>query len=219
MRRPLTLLLFAASAVVSLDARANTIDIVGGTTLSAIGTGLAKGNAYRIDTSVDLVEFEAFLRFSGNQTLNFYVFENSSEFGTYSLVTSTSHAAIGTGLDAFYSSGILNTPLDAGSWYMLAVSWSGQANTYYFNDAPSQATSFGAHVHAFASGTHPLGSTIASNVDDQAVYYQRVTTVPEPHSIAMALMAAFAVAIIMRANRIMPLGVGDGYTETCRPLS
>jgi hypothetical protein len=196
MRKLLTVFLLATIAAFASDARAVTVDVVGGTTNSATGSGLAKGNVYRIDTTVNLLNFEALLHFSGTETLEFYVFKNSSEFGNYSLVTSTSFAATGTGVDTFYSSGILNTALNSGSWYNLAVSWSGMANTYYFNVGDSQATSFGAQVHGFATGTHPLGATIFDNANDQAIYFQRVTTgVPEPSSLMLAALGFVATAV------------------------
>jgi hypothetical protein len=65
--------------------------------------------------------------------------------------------------------------MTAGTYYIIAVSWSGTL-TYYYNVGDTQATSFGAHVHGYATGTHPLPASFSSTVNDQAIYHQRLTT-------------------------------------------
>jgi hypothetical protein len=122
------------------------------------------------------------------------IFSGANEFGTYNQVATTS-TFIGAGPAQFYSSGTFNTSLTAGRWYILAASWSGPVTTYYFGTGESQNTSFGAYVHGYATGTHPLGTSILSNSNDQAIYYQRLPTVPEPGSFVLALIAA-AIAFI-----------------------
>jgi hypothetical protein len=175
------------SISVAIAQAAVTTDVVGGTANAVSASGLAKGNVYRLDTSVDLIQFESYLSFSGTETLNFYVYKNSAEFGTYTQVASTTYSATGTGSGAFYSSGPLNLGLSAGQWYLLAASWSGASNTYYFDSGATQTTSFGAYTHGYASGTHPLAGTVSTTIDDQAIYYQRLTTaVPEPTSLFLA---------------------------------
>lgn len=150
------------------------IDIVGGTSNSSTRNALAKGNAYRVDNSVVLNEAEFWLSFSGTQTVNVYVFDSPAEFGTYNEVYRSSGPMTGTGA-AWYSSGPIAVPMSAGMYYIIAVSWSGTV-TYYYNVGDTQATSFGAHVHGYATGVHPLPTTISSTVNDQAIYYQRLTT-------------------------------------------
>jgi hypothetical protein len=186
----------------SISAAQATIDVVGGTANPATRDRLAKGNIYQVNTSVILNQFESYLSFSGTETLNFYVFKNSAEFGTYSQVASTSYPVTGSGAAAFYSSGPLNTILSAGQWYILAVSWSGPANTYYYNTVGSPVTSFGAWASAYASGTNPLAGTVNIGNFDGAIYYQRVTTgVPEPSTLLLALSA---VALPIRRRRSVP---------------
>ena len=63
--------------------QAPATDVVGGTTSSAAQAGRAKGNSYRVDSSVLLTMAQYYLNFSDTQTLTFYVFQSPVEFGTY----------------------------------------------------------------------------------------------------------------------------------------
>ncbi len=150
------------------------VDVVGGTSSSSVGTGRAKGNAYRADISVFLNKAEFWLDFTSMQTLSYYVFVSPVEFGTYTEIHRHSESVTGSGA-AWYSTGPIYVPLNAGYYYIIAVSWSGTLR-YYFSSGDSQATSFGAHVHGHASGYHPLPTTIQSSANDQAIYYQQLTT-------------------------------------------
>jgi len=150
------------------------IDIVGDTSNSGSGAGRAKGNAYRVDTSVVLNEAEFWLNFTSTQTLTYYVFNSPVEFGTYTEVYRASETVTGFGA-GWYSSGPLCIPLDAGQYYIIAVSWNGSL-TYYYGTGDSQATSFGAHVHGYATGYDPLPTSFQSTVNDQAIYHQQLTT-------------------------------------------
>jgi len=162
-----------SSAIIEGDDVA-AIDIVGDTSSSATGTGLANGNSYEVTNGTTLLEAEFYLNFTGTQTLNFYVYDSPVEMGTYTRIYSSSRNVSGTGA-GWYSSGGLNVPLNSGTYYIIAVSWSGNM-TYYYGVGDSQSTSFGAYVHGYATGAHPLPLTFASNINDQAVYHQRLTT-------------------------------------------
>jgi hypothetical protein len=59
--------------------------------------------------------------------------------------------------------------------YIVAVSWAGSLS-YFYNTGDSQPTSFGEHTHGYALGLHPLGATLESTSNDQAIYHQRLTT-------------------------------------------
>jgi hypothetical protein len=168
------------------------VDIVGGTADSAGPNPFnGKGNAFRVDSPVVLTQQEFFLSFTGTNDLTFWVFDSPVEFGTYNLVQSNTVSINGTGSN-FYSSGPISVPLAAGRYYVLAVSPLNNI-TYFFNLGPSQLTSFGAQVHGFATGVHPLGPSIDSSVDDSAIYYQRITTaVPEPIAVSALPLAALA---------------------------
>ncbi len=150
------------------------IDIVGSTASSSSGTGRAKGNAYRVDINVVLNEVEFWLNFTSTQTLTYYVFDSPVEFGTYTEVYRDSETVTGFGA-GWYSSGPLCIPLSAGQYYIIAVSWNGTL-TYYYGSGDTQATSFGAHVHGYATGYDPLPASFQSTVNDQAIYHQRITT-------------------------------------------
>lgn len=154
--------------------RAPVIDVVGGTANTGSGSALAKGNAYRADLGTGLVEAEFWLDFTGSQTLAFYVYHSPVEFGTYSQVFTSSTTVAGTG-PGWYSSGPINFRLQAGSYYIIALSWSG-AMTYYYGTGESQVVSFGEHVHGYATGSHPLPASFSSTSNDQAIYHQRLTT-------------------------------------------
>lgn len=151
-----------------------TIDIVGGATNTSSADGRAKGNAFRVDVSVTLDEVEFWLNFSSTQTLTYYVFTCPIEFGTYTEVYRASGQVTGVG-PAWYSTGTIAVPMNAGSYYIIAVSWNGNM-TYYFDTGDSQATSFGSYVHGYAVGYDPLPSSFESSVNDQAIYYQRLMT-------------------------------------------
>lgn len=152
----------------------SVVDIVGDTSNYATDPGRAKGNAYRIHTSVVLSEAEFWLDFSDLQTLTFYVFESPEEFGTYTEVYRQSAAVTGSGV-GWYTSGPLAVTLMADTHYIIAVSWTGTM-TYYFGSGDSQDTSFGAYVHGYASGYDPLPPSFDSLTNDYAIYHQQLTT-------------------------------------------
>jgi len=162
----------------------DTVDIVGDTSNSANGTGKAKGNSYRIDTGTTLTQAEFWLNFTSTQTLTYYVFESPVEFGTYNEVHRNSASVTGTGA-GWYSSGPLSVSLAAGNYSIIAVSWDGSM-TYYFGVGDTQATSFGAYVHGYATGLDPLPSSISSMVNDQAIYHQRLTTGGAVYTLAVS---------------------------------
>jgi hypothetical protein len=151
-----------------------TVDVVGGTDNTASGFGLAKGNSYEVTTSAALNEAEFWLNFTGSETLNYYVYQCPTEFGLYTMIYSDSETVFGLG-PAWYSSGPISVQLTSGQHYIIAVSWSG-GMTYYYNVGDSQAVSFGTMTHGYATGSHPLPGSFNSNVNDQAIYYQRLTT-------------------------------------------
>jgi hypothetical protein len=162
----------AANTFLGSDGR--IVDVVGGTSNSGSGDGRAKGNAYRVDVDTRLDEAEFWLNFTGTQTLAYYVFESPVEFGTYTEIYRDTEYVTGTGA-AWYSTGPVDVSLDAGRYYIIAVSWDGYM-VYYYNVGDSQATSFGEHVHGYATGLHPLPSSFSSTANDQAIYYQRLMT-------------------------------------------
>lgn len=151
-----------------------TVDVVGGTSISSSGAGRAKGNSYRVDIDVSLNMMEFYLDFSDTQNLTFYVFTCPTEFGTYTEVYRDTQTVTGHGAD-WYSSGCFAVNLTAGLHYILAVSWNGMM-TYYYDSGDTQPTSFGAYTHGYATGYDPLPSSFESNMNDQAIYHQRLTT-------------------------------------------
>lgn len=156
------------------DGGSRAVDVVGGTSNSSSGAAKAKGNAYRVDTGTTLEMAEFYLSFTGSQLLQYYVYESSVEFGTYTQIYTASETVTGVG-QGWYSSGVINIPLAAGMYYIIAVSWDGTCG-YYYDTGDTQATSFGAHVYGYATGSHPLPASFVTSSNDQAIYYQRITT-------------------------------------------
>ena len=156
------------------DSQGRVIDIVGSSSNVASNPGRAKGNSYRVDSNVMLNEVLFYLNFTGTQTLVYYVFQSPVEFGTYTEVYRFEEPVTGSG-EGWYSSGSLSIPLNAGKHYIFVVSWSGDM-TYYYEVIDEWATSFGAAVHGYASGYHPLPSSFESMSNDQACYYQQIVT-------------------------------------------
>lgn len=153
---------------------AATVDIVGDASHPEFGTGLAKGNSYQVDVNTTLNNAEFRLTFSDTQTLTFYVFQSGVEFGTYNEIYRDSRVVTGTG-EGWYSTGPISINMSAGNHYIIAVSWNGSM-IYHWGIGDSQPVSFGFHTHGYATGTDPLPVTIDSDANDQAIYYQRLTT-------------------------------------------
>jgi hypothetical protein len=150
------------------------IDVVGNASMSSTGTGMAKGNSYQVDIDVVLLEAEFWLSFTSTQTLTYYVYVCPQEFGTYTEVHRHSETVTGSGA-AWYSSGSLFVPMEAGYHYIILISWNGNT-TYYYGSGDSQPTSFGYHTHGYAPGYDPMPESFQSLSNDQAIYYQRLTT-------------------------------------------
>lgn len=151
-----------------------TVDIVGGTAHNEADPGRAKGNSYRVDINTTLNEAEFWLDFSDTQTLTYYVFESPVEFGSYSEIYRASQLVAGTGA-AWYSTGPISVAMTANNHYIIAVSWDGTV-LYSYDVGDSQPTSFGAETHGYAPGVNPLPNPISSDLNDLAIYYQRLTT-------------------------------------------
>jgi hypothetical protein len=65
--------------------------------------------------------------------------------------------------------------MEAGEYYIIAVSWTGTTG-YTYGVGDTQATSFGAQIYGYATGTHPLPGSFVTSSNDQAIYHQRLTT-------------------------------------------
>lgn len=167
-------------------------DIVGSTSDSSReNPWTGKGNAFRVDTSRILLEQEFFLDFTTTQTLSFYVYKSPVEFGTYNQAHKNSYVVTGNGAN-WYSSGQIHVPLEEGQFYIIALSWNGSLE-YFYGVGDSQPVSFGSQVHGFAGGFDPLGPTISSTGNDYAIYYQRLSTVPEPGTILLVGLGGLAL--------------------------
>ncbi len=196
------ILLFSLELILAGPAGASPIEDILGAELNPTNPGwpgwwTAKGNALRVDADRVLIEQAFRLRFSGTVSVGFSVYQSPVEFGTYQRVQSNTVALVGGPDAGWYSSGPIDVPLQAGSFYILAVSFP-QPLTYFYNVQPDEPVSFGAQVHGFATGLDPLGETIDSLSDDLAVYHQRINTIPEPATLALLALGAL---LVMRRRR------------------
>ena len=156
------------------DVLAETQDIIGSALLANSGTADGVGNFYSIEGNVELTIIEARLLIPSPTTLRYFVYESSSQTGTYNKIFEKELTGTGTGLK-WYSSGAVSVPLTAGMYYFIGVSWQGLASYYYDFSVP-KILSFGTHL----SGSHrsyPPTSTKAYS-GNQIAYYQRLTTNP-----------------------------------------
>lgn len=164
------------------------IDVVGGLSTSAQANPYnAKGNVFRMTAQRLITEQEFYLDFTGPRTINYYVYQSDAQFSTYSLIHSAAVNHVGTG-PGWYSSGGIGVTLLNNNYYLLAFSFDSGV-TYYFNSGQSQSTSFGLQENGYSVGSHPLGSTVTTSVNDLAIYYHRITTYPEPAGMMLAIMA------------------------------
>jgi hypothetical protein len=174
MPLPSALLASTLALLLGATAAAQTVDVVGTSASRSQRTALAKGNSFRVDTTVVLDSFEMWFDFSGAQTVEFYIYRCPTEGGTYTQLLRTSVPLTGNG-PGWYSSGALQFPLICGGHYVLATSWPGTL-AYYFGTGNSQPVSFGEHTFAYALGTHPLPASFTTTSNDQAIYHMRLLT-------------------------------------------
>jgi len=195
-----SLLVLVVGLALTNPTGASTIDTIGDTSMSNSPSWpyywTAKGNALRIDVDRILIEQEFFLEFIGPMTVNFCVYEASLEFGTYQRIQGNSIELTGIGQD-WYSSGPISVSLEAGKHYITAFSFPDTLTYFYDQRAPDEEipVSFGAHVHGYGNGHHPLmdQDTIESVIDDHAVYHQRLTTIPEPATLLLLGLGGLAM--------------------------
>lgn len=153
-------------------APASTEDIVGSAVLSGLGVGDGVGNFYSVATDVQLIEIEKRLTIPDAMTLRYFVYESSTQSGTYNKIFEKEVTGAGTGLQ-WYSSGAIAVPLVTGKFYFIGVSWEGVANYYYDFSAPN-TVSFGSQISGSHRSYPPTSTKSFSN--NQIAYYQRLTS-------------------------------------------
>lgn len=178
---------------------AGVIDVVGGMANVGDDTFRARGNVFRVDTGTVLLEHEFLLTFIGTKPIDYYVFQSPVEFGTYEQIHRTTVSQNGVGT-AWYSSGPMDVELVADNYYIIAISASGDEFAYFYETDISEPVSFGAQVHGFTLAVHPLDVTTTSTSDEQVIYHQRLTTIPEPAT--LALLAFGALVMARRRGRV-----------------
>jgi hypothetical protein len=132
---------------------------------------------YSVSTARTLLKIEFYMDIITATTLNWVVYEATSQTSTaYALVTSsTTSAAVGQGYQASVA---LSVPLKVGYYYAIGVSWGATTESYWYNSATVSypvAISFGALI-----GAETVSSNPTSIVWDSATSYypERLTTSP-----------------------------------------
>ncbi|MCE5340627.1 MAG: hypothetical protein LLF92_05805 [Planctomycetaceae bacterium] len=149
-------------------------DTLGGTTYSdQYGAEWLNVNFFQCTQSCTLTSISAYLNITQSVTLEFVVYESSSQNGTYSRVHKNTLSS-GTGTK-WFSSGSISRSLTAGKYYGIGVSRSYFIyTTPYFSSGGSGPVSWGTKIGA-GSYSYPAPSSI-SNEGHSYEWYQRYTT-------------------------------------------
>lgn len=88
-----------------------------------------RGNYYACTTSGSLVTQGIYLDRTVATSVTFFIYESSTETGTYTLLsTSSVNAGIGSGM---VRSGTLNTKMTSGKFYLIGAAWDASCTYYY----------------------------------------------------------------------------------------
>jgi hypothetical protein len=144
------------------------------TSSSTQNAGLYRGCVYQVDTSVPLKLIEQWLTINAATQLEFFVYSNPTMTGTFTKIFSTTVAS-GTGT-GWQSSGPIDVPLNAGTFYLVGCGAMGQAT--FFDDGGTAglpaAVSFGSVVARGGGNSYPPPATsvvngVGANISAQAV--------------------------------------------------
>ena len=143
------------------DGLLTTIDEAPTPTINSSSSSLLRGLKVEVTTATALDSFQAFLDATPGETLNWLIYESTTENGTYTLVDSdTSTTTLPLGAPDWHSSPNFNFQMQAGMFYVLAVAWDATTASieYYYATGGGfpVAWSFGNYVgSATGSGNFP----------------------------------------------------------------
>ena len=122
---------------------------------SSDATGYFRGGKFLAASDTAIAGLAIDLTAPVGSTIDFAVYEASSEAGSYSLVASSSVMSASSAR-GWHESGPLAVPVSAGSWYVLGATWSATGTFYYRSSSsvsfPYSAT-WGSHEGGASSNT------------------------------------------------------------------
>lgn len=157
----------------------SVIDTIGSTFTQVTAQTRYRGNIYEATSNATLTLIEAYLDFAGTVLLDFVVYETdaltSESVKTLIYGEFVEHTGTGPG---FYASDPLDLPLEAGTYYIIAVGWGASNVGYFFDENPQPAVSFGQKVQGFGvNNNFPLPTAFTGGLSFVTTnYYQRITT-------------------------------------------
>jgi len=152
-----------------------------------------RGNFYACTTSGSLVSQGIVLDRTNSVNVTFFMYESSTQNGTYTLLSSTTvGAGIGTGV---VRSGTVSIPMVSGKFYLLGAKWDATA-TYYYKGS-------------FHPNTMPLGHTVGGFILNNA-------SAPAASLIGNPSPTAYQQEITISTNRVMRMddSVDGSLTST-----
>ncbi len=142
-------------------------------TTSSSGTGYFRGGKFEAASDTTIASFAVDLAVAAGATLEFGVYEATSESGTYNLVDSATVTAGSAGRQ-WHDSGLLSTPVTAGNWYVLGATWSGSGTFYYRSSSSASfpySTTWGSHEGGASSNTFDGTLNAAHSFSTSATSY------------------------------------------------
>ena len=142
------------------------------------GTNRGRGNYWYVTTSVLVGEAQAWLDAPTGETLNWRVYSSGSAYGTFNILHSQTTSAVGGG--GYESSGPMSVPLQAGTYYVIGVWWSGDVE-YGWTDPGGLPTdySFAQHYAGLAYGGGAPGDFNGGWYDNDASYTWQIHAADE----------------------------------------
>ncbi|MDF7807497.1 hypothetical protein P4E94_08610 [Pontiellaceae bacterium B12219] len=132
------------------------------------GGNRIRANFYRCDQTTELTRQGFYLGRSQSTTVQFAIYESSTETGTYNLLSSTSvTAAIGTN----FVYGTMNTVMQEGKFYLIGASWN-NASQYRSSGTHPQQPIFGESLGGYESNVYPPAATVSGSTKNTLVYVQ-----------------------------------------------
>ena len=122
---------------------------------TSTATGYFRGGKFQATTDTVISALAIDLTAAAGGTIDFGVYEASSETGSYSLIASSTITPASAARQ-WHESDPLGVPVTAGNWYVLGATWSA-SNTFYFLSSSSASfpypTSWGTHEGGGSANT------------------------------------------------------------------
>lgn len=165
-----------------------TSNTLGSTAVGGTGSGRSRGNTYcwgSVDRTLSRIEH--YMNIPSSTELRFFVYESTSQTGTYSKIMEKVVANSGTGV-GWYSSGPIDVHLAAGRYYIIGASAQGSAMHYWAASGHPVTVDYGQSLSGYASAVYPTPATTS---------YPTLTTVTNQR---------LTFCVVRRLNLTAPLG-------------